>query len=236
MSTKDINTGAANGPGSEPLDLKLEVVVIPVADVDRAKGFYQGLGWRVDADFANGDDWRVVQLTPPGSPTSVMIGKGLTAAAAGSLQGTFLVVEDVAATRAELVARGAAVSQVFHFDGGLHVDGTHGRVAGADPQGRSYFSYASFSDPDGNSWLIQEVQNRLPGRGFDAGVAALTELLREAEQRHGLYEPTAPKHHWSGWYARYVAARQRGKTPDEAAAGAAAVSAVDIDRGEPVLG
>jgi catechol 2,3-dioxygenase-like lactoylglutathione lyase family enzyme len=165
MSTQNIVAGAGSGP--EPLDLKLEVVVVPVADVDRAKRFYQGLEWRVDADFANGDDWRVVQLTPPGSPTSVMIGKGLTSAAAGSLQGSFLVVEDVAATRADLVARGATVSDVFHFDGGLHVDGTHGRAPGADPQGRSYHSYVSFSDPDGNSWLVQEITTRLPGRVED---------------------------------------------------------------------
>jgi hypothetical protein len=109
------------------------------------------------------------------------------------------------------------VSEVFHFDGGLHVVGTEGRVPGADPEGRSYRTYGSFSDPDGNGWLLQEIKARLPGRGFSLDVATLTELLRDAETHHGQYEPTAPKHHWSGWYAAYIVARQRGRTPDEAA-------------------
>ena len=124
------------------------------------------LGWRLDADFATGEDWRAVQLTPPGSPCSVIFGKGFTAAVPGSVQGTFLVVDDVEAARAELIGHGVDVSEVFHFEGGLHVIGTNGRAPGPDPQGRSYSSWASFSDPDGNSWMLQEVKTRLPGRGF----------------------------------------------------------------------
>jgi catechol 2,3-dioxygenase-like lactoylglutathione lyase family enzyme len=194
-------------------DLKLEVVVIPVSDVDRAKRFYEGLGWRLDADFTNGPNWRGVQMTPPGSACSIQFGKGLTKAVPGSVQGTFLVVDDIEAARAELIAKGANVSEPFHL---TEVGGTP--IPGRDPEGRSYFSYASFTDPDGNSWLLQEIKTRFPGRGFsNLDVASMTELLRETEQRHGQYEPTAPKHHWSGWYAAYVVARQRGRTPDEAA-------------------
>jgi catechol 2,3-dioxygenase-like lactoylglutathione lyase family enzyme len=199
------------------LDMKLEVVILPVADVDRAKSFYARLGWREDADFATGDDWRVVQMTPRGSPCSIIFGKGITSAAPGSVQGTFLVVDDVAAARAELVARGANVSDVFHFKGGLRATGTKERLPGADPDRRSYRSWASFDDPDGNSWLLQEIRTRLPGRGFAVDIASLTELLKEAEQRHGEYEPKAPKHHWSTWYAAYIVARERGRTPDDAA-------------------
>ena len=208
-------------PAPATVDLKLEVVIIPVADVDRAKRFYEGLGWRPDADFATGDDWRVVQLTPPGSACSVLFGKGITTAAPGSLQGTFLVVSDIKAARAELVERGVDVSEVFHFQGGLHVVGTQGRLPGADPTGDSYRTWASFSDPDGNSWLLQEIKARLPGRGFGVDVAVLTKLLQEAEQHHGDYERAAPKHHWSEWYAAYLVARERGKTTEEAAKAAA---------------
>ena len=204
-----------------PLDLKLEVVPLPVSDVDRTKHFYEGLGWRLDADFSKGDDWRVVQMTPPGSPCSVMFGKGYTTAAPGSVQGTFLVVDDIQAARAELNRQGAEVSDVFHFDGLLRVSGTNGRVPGAHPEGRSYGSYATFSDPDGNTWLLQEVKTRLPGRGLSSNVATLTELLRETEERHGAYEAAGPKHHWSEWYAAYMVARQRGRTPEDAATDAA---------------
>jgi catechol 2,3-dioxygenase-like lactoylglutathione lyase family enzyme len=204
------------------VDLKLEVVVLPVSDVDRAKRFYEGLGWRVDADFTNDLDWRLIQMTPPGSPCSVMFGKGFTTAAPGSVQGTFLVVEDVKAARAELASRGVDVAEVFHFDHMLlRAAGAEGRLNGPDPEGRSYFSFASFSDPDGNSWLLQQVTSRLPGRGLSADAGTLTELLRETEQRHGEFEATGPKHHWSEWYAGYMAARQRGQTPDAAAAEAA---------------
>jgi catechol 2,3-dioxygenase-like lactoylglutathione lyase family enzyme len=193
------------------VDLKLEVIVLPVSDVDRAKRFYESLGWRLDADFSGGD-WRVVQLTPPGSPCSIQFGKGVTTAAPGSAQGTFLVVDDIEAARASLIGRGVEISEVFHYAAGRGP-----RVAGPDPQRRSYFSFASFSDPDGNSWLLQEIKTRLAGRGFSSlDVATLTELLREAEKYHGGYEPTAPKHHWSQWYAAYIVAREQGKTTEEA--------------------
>ena len=217
-STQMSNEHATQIPTAATVDLKLEVVVIPVSDVDRAKRFYESLGWRLDADFATGEDWRVVQMTPPGSPCSVMFGRGLTTAAPGSVQGTFLVVDDVEAARVELIGHGVDVNEVFHFEGNLlRVVGTKGRVPGPDPNGSSYFSFASFSDPDGNGWLLQEVKTRLPGRGLSMDVATLTELLREAEKHHGEYEPTAPKHHWSGWYAAYIVAREQGRTPEEAA-------------------
>jgi catechol 2,3-dioxygenase-like lactoylglutathione lyase family enzyme len=145
--------------------MKLEVVVVPVADLDKAKDFYQALGWRLDADFAAGADFRVVQLTPPGSACSVIFGTGVTSAAPGSAQGLHLVVTDIDAARAELAARGAEVSEVFHDAGGLfHHSGTVGRVAGPAPDHKSYGSFASFSDPDGNGWLLQEITTRLPGR------------------------------------------------------------------------
>ncbi|HEU5182056.1 MAG TPA: VOC family protein [Candidatus Polarisedimenticolia bacterium] len=209
----------SKNPPAARIAQKLEVVIIPVSDVDRAKRFYEGLGWRLDADFANGDNWRVVQLTPPGSPCSVFIGKGLTSAAPGSIQGTFLAVEDVEAARAGLRESGVEVSEVFHFEGNLiRVSEKSGRLPGPDPERRSYFSFATFSDPDGNSWLLQEITTRLPGRGVsNLDVATLTGFLQEAEKRHGEYEPTAPKHHWSDWYAAYVIARQEGRTPEESA-------------------
>jgi catechol 2,3-dioxygenase-like lactoylglutathione lyase family enzyme len=199
------------------VDMKLEVVVIPVSDVDRAKRFYEGLGWRLDADFASGDDWRLVQLTPPGSSCSVMVGKGFTTAVPGSVQGTFLAVDNLETARAEFLEHGVDVSEVFHFEGDRLVVGTKGRTPGRDPEGRSYLSFASFSDPDGNGWLLQEVNGRLPGRGLSLDVATLTALLQETEKRHGEYEQTAPKHHWSAWYAAYIVARVRGKTPEDAA-------------------
>jgi len=190
-----------------PVDLKLEVVAIPVADIDRAKAFYAKLGWTVDADFMVGKDFRAVQLTPPGSPSSIHLDP---TGVPGSAHGMFLVVSDIEAARRELIARGADVSDVFHFDG------EHHPVPGPDPQGPSYRSFASFSDPDGNRWVLQQVNARLPGRGLSNDLATLTDLLRDAEEHHGQYEPTAPKHHWSGWYAAYVLAREQGKTPEEA--------------------
>jgi catechol 2,3-dioxygenase-like lactoylglutathione lyase family enzyme len=214
MGTTEMRSEQAN-PSAEALDMKIEVVVLPVADVDRAKRFYKGLGWREDADFSAGDDFRVVQLTPPGSPCSIHFGKGLTAAAPGSIQGLYLVVDDIEAARTELNGHGADVSGVFHYTQ------TRQRVPGADPERPSYGSYATFTDPDGNRWLVQEIRTRLPGRGFSSDVATLTDLLQEAEKRHGAYEPTSPKHHWSGWYAAYIIARERGKTPDQAAQNAA---------------
>ena len=221
MSTQTIQEDGTHSRTAATTDLKLEVVVLPVSDVDRAKRFYESLGWRLDADFASGDDWRLVQMTPPGSPCSIMFGKGFTAAAPGSAQGTFLVVDDLEAARNQLIGHGVEVSEVFHFQGDLLNAGSKGRTPGRDPQGRSYFSFASFNDPDGNGWLVQEVTTRFPGRGLSADVATLTELLREAEKRHGEYEAAAPKHHWSDWYAQYMVARQRGKTSDAAATDAA---------------
>ncbi len=205
------------------VDMKLEVVIIPVSDVDRAKLFYTGLGWRLDADFTAGEDWRGIQLTPPGSGCSVIFGNNVTTAAPGSAQGLYLAVSDIEAARKELLRRGVEVSEVFHGSNvhtGTDEPYIFGRLrsSGPDPAHTSYSSFASFHDPDGNGWLLQEVTSRLPGRGvsnFD--VATMTELLRETEEHHGQYEPTAPKHHWSGWYAAYIVARQNGKTPEEAA-------------------
>jgi catechol 2,3-dioxygenase-like lactoylglutathione lyase family enzyme len=194
-------------------DLKLEVVVLPVSDVDRSKRFYEGLGWRLDADFKISDNFRVVQMTPPGSPCSIHFGKGITTATPGSVRNLYLVVSDIKAAREELVGRGAAVSEPFHFGS---IGGPP--MPGPDPEGRSYVTHATFSDPDGNSWLLQEIKTRFPGRGVsNLDAATLTELLRETEEHHGEYERTAPKHHWSGWYAAYIVARQQGKTPEEAA-------------------
>ena len=215
-STQTSTERAAQAPGAATVDMKLEVVVIPVSDVDRAKRFYGNLGWRLDAERAVGDSFRLVQFTPTGSPCSIHFGKGVTSAAPGSAGPLYLVVSDVVAARAELVDHGVDVGEVFH----LASPGTP-PLGGPHPERRSYGSFASFSDPDGNGWLLQEVNARLPGRGLSMDVASLTELLKEAEERHGKYEPTAPKHHWSGWYAAYMVARQRGMTPDEAAKDAA---------------
>ena len=220
-STQMSNEHATQVPSAATVDLKLEVVVIPVSDVDRAKRFYGSLGWRLDADFAAGEDWRVVQLTPPGSPCSIIFGKGVTTAAPGSVQGLFLVVDDIEAARAELIATRRRRERGVPFRRRPPRAAGRRTRAGPGPEGRSYRSWASFSDPDGNGWLLQEVKTRLPGRGLSMDVATLTELLRETEQRHGEYEATAPKHHWSGWYAAYIVARERGRTPDEAAKDAA---------------
>jgi catechol 2,3-dioxygenase-like lactoylglutathione lyase family enzyme len=199
--------------------MKLEVVVIPVSDVDRAKEFYLSMGWRLDADFASGDSWRLVQVTPPGSACSFFLGKGVTKAAPGSAPGLLVIVNDVEAARNELLGYGLDVSEVFHFENRLlQFTGTQGRLPGPDPERQSYFSFASFSDPDGNTWVLQEIKTRFPGRGFSSmDVETLVPLLREAEERHGEYEASAPKHHWSDWYAAYLVARERGSTSEEAA-------------------
>ena len=212
-STQTSNERATQNQGARTVDTKLEVVVIPVSDVDRAKRFYESLGWRLDGDFAGADNWRGVQMTPPGSPCSIHFGKGLTTAAPGSVKNLYLVVSDIEAARRELIGRGVDVSEAFHFAG---FGGAP--VPGPAPDGRSYGTFATFNDPDGNSFLLQEIKTRLPGRGLSSlDVPALTELLRETEKHHGEYEPTAPKHHWSGWYAAYIVARQQGKTSEEAA-------------------
>jgi catechol 2,3-dioxygenase-like lactoylglutathione lyase family enzyme len=228
-STQTIHELDTKNPTAATVDLKLEVVVIPVSDVDRAKRFYEGLGWRPDADFTSGENWRGVQVTPPGSPCSIHFGKGITTAVPGSVKNLYLVVSDIEAARAELLGRGADVSEAFHFD-------TFGGppVPGPDPKGMSYGTFATFSDPDGNSFLLQEIRTRLPGRGLsNLDVETLMPLLRETEERHGGYEATAPKHHWSEWYAAYIVARERGKTPDEAATQAALHTERTGDRVRP---
>jgi catechol 2,3-dioxygenase-like lactoylglutathione lyase family enzyme len=218
------NNEPASGASAAKVDMKFEVIVIPVSDVDRAKEFYGRLGWRLDADYDNGKDFRIIQFTPPGSGCSIIFGKNVTAAAPGSAQGLYLIVSDIQAARAEIVALGVNATEVFHDGGGVYAGPDQPylfgrlRVSGPDPEHRSYRTFASFSDPDGNGWLLQEITTRLPGRGLsNLDVSTLTELLRETEQHHGEYEPTAPKHHWSGWYAAYIVARQDGKTPEEAA-------------------
>jgi catechol 2,3-dioxygenase-like lactoylglutathione lyase family enzyme len=201
----------------EPVDMKLEVVVLVIADVDRAKAFYQKLGWRLDADFVSGDDFRVVQLTPHNSEASIVFGKGIT------LNSLVLEVENVDAARDDLIARGVSVSEVFHYAGGpFNNTGKNPRVGGRDPQARSYFSFASFEDPDGNRWLLQEIQTRLPGREWTqaADVATLAGLLRETGEDHHRYEKTHAEHHWWDWYAPYLSARQSGSSPEEAGAAA----------------
>jgi len=224
-STQMSNEHATQVPSAGMVDTKLEAVVIPVSDVDRAKRFYGSLGWRLDADFAFDNGFRVVQFTPPGSGCSVQFGTNITSAAPGSAQGLYLIVSDIEAARDELVSRGAGISEVFHAGtpgAQFQRDGTSGRVRGPAPDRASYSSFATFNDPDGNGWLLQEIKTRLPGRGLsNLDVATLTELLQEAEKHHGEYEPTAPKHHWSGWYAAYIVARERGTTPEDAAKHAA---------------
>ncbi|HEV7318692.1 MAG TPA: VOC family protein [Ensifer sp.] len=196
------------------VDLKFEVALIPVSNVDRAKAFYGGLGWRLDADFPVGDTFRVVQFTPPGSPASIHFGTGLTSAAPGSASGLYLVVSDIEAARAQLIERGAQVSAVFHREGPGQP-----AVTGRDPARRSYRSYATFSDPDGNGWLLQEVTERLPGR-VDAdvtdfaSVADLAAALRRAAAAHGEHEKRnggEHDHNWPDWYAAYMVAEHGGK-------------------------
>jgi catechol 2,3-dioxygenase-like lactoylglutathione lyase family enzyme len=205
------------------VDMKFEIVVIGVSNVDRAKAFYDNLGWRLDADFTHGDDWRVIQFTPPGSGCSVIFGKNVTAAAPGSAEGLYLIVSDIEAARAELLRRGVEVSEVFHDANGVY-DGPdepylfgRRRVSGADPEHRSYRSYASFRDPDGNRWLFQEVTTRLPGR-IDSATTTfasandLASALRRAEAAHGLHEKRTGQRdeNWPDWYAAYMVAEQSG--------------------------
>jgi catechol 2,3-dioxygenase-like lactoylglutathione lyase family enzyme len=213
MSGTEVRSETAiESPRARRVDMKLEVVVIPVADVDRAKRFYSKLGWRLDADFVRGDEFRVVQFTPPGSPCSIHFGTGITSAAPGSARGLYLVVSDIEAARAELVDRGVAVSDVFHRAVG------QGPLGGPDPARRSYASFASFSDPDGNGWLVQEVTVRLPGRvdADDTTFTSSTELaaaLRRAEAAHGEHEKRTGQRDadWPDWYAEYIVREQAGK-------------------------
>lgn len=202
------------------LDLKLEVVVIPVSDVDRAKDFYEQLGWRLDADFPFDNGFRVVQFTPPGSDCSVQFGSKITSARPGSSAGLYLVVPDVQAARDDLIARGVDVSAVFHPEtpgAQFQTDGTSGRVNGAAPDHASYSSFATFTDPDANGWLLQEVTARLPGRvdaetSF-ASAADLASALRRAAAAHGEHEKRTGQadENWPEWYASYVVAEQAGE-------------------------
>jgi catechol 2,3-dioxygenase-like lactoylglutathione lyase family enzyme len=215
-------TEAAN---PKAFDMKLEVLVIPVSDVDRAKAFYEKLGFRLDIDYAANDDFRILQFTPPNSEASIIFGKGVTSAKPGSIEQLVLAVADVGAVRNDLIARGVDVSVVYHYAGGpLNNSVKNPRVDGRDPEGRSYYSFASFHDPDGNGWLLQEIKTRLPGREWKAvaetDAATLAELLHETEQHHGEFEKTHAKHQWWDWYAPYLSARQNGSSPEEAAAAA----------------
>jgi catechol 2,3-dioxygenase-like lactoylglutathione lyase family enzyme len=222
----DVGAGALNRPLTSRrkeagiVDMKLEVVVIPVSDVDRAKEFYSGLGWRLDADRAVGDSFRIVQLTPPASDCSIQFGTGITSAAPGSAQDLYLIVSDIEAARAELVGRGVKASEVFHEGAPgarFQHDGPDGRVSGPAPEHASYGSFVSFSDPDGNSWLFQEVTTRLPGRVDPAATSFgspsdLASAMRRAEAAHGEHEKRtgAADADWPDWYAEYMVAEQAG--------------------------
>jgi catechol 2,3-dioxygenase-like lactoylglutathione lyase family enzyme len=205
------------------VNMKLEVIVIPVSDVDRAKEFYRKLGWRLDADYDSGKDFRVLQFTPPGSGCSIIFGKNVTAAAPGSAQGLYLIVSDIEATRTELLGRGVQISEVFHDASGVYA-GTDEpflfgrvRVSGLDPEHRSYRSFASFRDPDGNGWLFQEITTRLAGRIDPAATTFasakdLASAMRRASAAHGEHEKRigAADPNWPEWYAEYMVAEQAG--------------------------
>ncbi len=221
MSTAAAQTDGVTGTTSPAtVDLKLEVVVIPVADVDRAKEFYGGLGWRIDADFPFDNGFRVVQFTPPGSGCSVQFGTKITSAAPGSARGLYLVVSDVEAARDELVARGVAVSEVFHAGSPgaqFEPDGTSGRVSGRESDQASYSTFATFSDPDGNGWLLQEITSRLPGRVDPAttsfsSASDLAAALRRAAAAHGEHEARIGEAdaNWPDWYAEYMVRESAG--------------------------
>jgi len=219
-----MNTNAVRGIDTSvaPADMKFEIVVIPVSDVERAKQFYSKLGWRLDADFGNGNDFRIIQFTPPGSGCSIIFGKNLTAAAPGSVQGLYLIVSDIQATRQAVLDRGIQVSEVFHNEGafaGADEPYLFGRVrvSGPDPQHGSYRSFASFHDPDGNGWLFQEITARAPGR-IDpatttfASANDLASAMRRASAAHGEHEKRigAADPNWPDWYAAYMVAEQSG--------------------------
>ena len=218
MSTTQVsNETPIQDRKTRPVDHKLEVAVLAVADADRAKAFYLSLGWREDGDSRIGDDYRIVQFTPTGSQASIIFGTGVTAAVPGSGGSLVLAVADINAARADLVARGVAVSEVFHDAGGGVIGGfragTDERAPGRDPEGRSYASYATFSDPDGNEFLLQELTTRFPGR---TDIPAIAELLHETAEHHDPYEKSSSPHEWWHWYAAYFDARQAGSSRDEA--------------------
>jgi catechol 2,3-dioxygenase-like lactoylglutathione lyase family enzyme len=214
---------ATNGASAVSVDTKFEIVVIPVSDIDRAKAFYEKLGWRLDADYDNGSDFRVIQFTPTGSGCSVIFGRNVTAAAPGSAQGLYLIVSDIAAARAEYLRRGVGVSEVFHGEGvysGPDEPYLFGRVrvSGPDPEHRSYRSFASFKDPDGNGWLFQEITTRLPGRVAGettyASASDLAQALRRAGAAHGEHEKRTGgqrDENWPDWYAEYLVREQSGE-------------------------
>ena len=209
------------------MNMKLEVVVIPVSDIDRAKAFYEKLGFRLDIDYAADEKFRVLQFTPPNSEASIIFGKGITSAKCPLSETLVLAVDNIDAAHADLIARGVKVSEVFHYAGGPFNNAVaNPRVSGRDEQGRSYYSFASFQDPDGNGWLLQEIKERLPGRewkstqGGVTDIGKLAELLHDTDQHHGDYEKSHGKHNWWDWYAPYFNARQNGSSAEEAAAAA----------------
>jgi catechol 2,3-dioxygenase-like lactoylglutathione lyase family enzyme len=220
MSTTEDRSDASGTASVKIVDLKLEVVVIPVSDVDRAKEFYGRLGWRLDADFPFDNGFRVVQFTPPGSGCSIQFGTNITSAAPGSAQGLYLIASDIEAARDELVARGAEVSEVFHAGtpgAQFQPDGTSGRVSGPAPDHASYSSFATFSDLDGNGWLLQNITTRLPGRidaaeTVFASTADLASALRRAAAAHGEHEKRIGEAdaNWPDWYADYMVREQAG--------------------------
>lgn len=218
-ATKSSNKTGIEVPADKTVDMKLEVVVIPVSDVERAKRFYGSLGWRLDADVVKGSGFRVIQFTPPGSSCSIIFGTGVTSATPGSAQGLHIIVSDIEAARAELVGRGVEVSEVFHdADGVFHHAGQQRRLSGPDEAHRSYASFASFSDPDGNAWFIQEVTLRYAGRvsADDTTFTSPTELataLRRAEAAHGEHEKRLGQRDadWPSWYAEYIVREQSGQ-------------------------
>lgn len=211
---------------TEPVDMKLEVMMIGVSDVDRAKAFYEKLGWRLDGDFP-GENFRAVQFTPHNSDASIIFGKGINSPKPGAVDSLTLAVDDIEAAREDVAARGVKVSEVFHYAAGPFNEAVENpRVSGSDPQRRSYYSFASFKDPDGNGWLLQEIRTRFPGREWKStqtqttDVATLAELLHETSEHHDHYEKTHAKHNWWDWYAAYFSARQNGTSSAEASAAA----------------
>ena len=224
MSSVDVMNKTEAPVKGESVDMKLEVVFLSVSDVDRAKAFYQNLGWRLDIDIAGGD-FRGVQITPHNSEASIIFGKGITSVNPGSTHGLVLAVNDLNTARDFLAGRGVDVSEIFHFAAGpFNTTVQNPRVPGRDPEGRSYFSFVEFKDPDENTWLVQEVTTRLPGREWKSkqvtDVAALAELLHETAERHDRFEKTHAAHNWWDWYAPYLSARQNGSSPDESSTAA----------------
>ncbi len=215
MSIIEMSTATAvQTPETRTADFKLEVVILPVSDAERTKQFFTSLGWREDADFVFTEDFRVLQFTPPGSEAAIIFGTGVTDAVPGSVGSLLLAVDDIDAARAELIERGVEVSEVFH---GVAFDASGSRrVPGPDPERKSYSSYATFTDPDGNEFLLQEVTSRLPGRVDTTPVATLAELLLETAMHHDDFEKATPEHNWWDWYAPYLAAREQGKTSEKA--------------------